>query len=270
MAEITNLRQIIRFFRDDEDTQMAWSRWLGRGAARLEVHEDVTLMDLCNLLSIPVKLELGTTQCYLGFIHELPPLNMSHQVNDFPRDMVAAHRAAVERTIDKIEKESGLEQVVIEFCRIRRQMMDTSQAHLHLQSFLLYCRTMFDPSRGWSLLTPPEVDDMDRDFHEITYAGEHATKEMLLNALDLWVLMECDDQEEYETRTRYYCEELDAADQIIRRYGLQIEPQTLEHMQDVFYSITNSERYLSLGNRAIGCVYACLNGRWDGIGPWRK
>ena len=59
MAEITNLRQIIRFFRDDDDAQMAWSRWMGRGAMRLGLPEDVTLMDLCNVLSIPVKEEWG-------------------------------------------------------------------------------------------------------------------------------------------------------------------------------------------------------------------
>ena len=90
MAEITNLRQIIQFFRDDDDTHMAWSRWLGRGAARMGMHGEVTLMELCNVLSLPIKAEWGTAQCFLGFIHEMPPLDLYISTNKKAPDTLGA------------------------------------------------------------------------------------------------------------------------------------------------------------------------------------
>lgn len=59
------------------------------------------------------------------------------------------------------------------------------------------------------------------------------------------------------------------AKSIIRKYGEQIEPKSLENMQKEFYTLVNSDKYRqSMIHQSV--VYTSLNYNWDAIGPWRS
>ena len=98
-------------------------------------------------------------------------------------------------------------------------------------------------------------------------------KDMLELALDFLISLEPDPElpnamEIYDRKCEKHQKEIDKARKIIRWYGEQIEPKSLEFMQEKFYEITNSSKYRQ---SAIHCsvVYSTLNSVWNGIGPWR-
>lgn len=104
--------------------------------------------------------------------------------------------------------------------------------------------------------------------------GTKVDRGLLELALDFIVSMETDDPggedlSDYEARLDANKERVAQAEIILRGYGEAIEPRTLEAMQEAYYSVTNSPKYLA---SAIACsaVAASLTDAWDGIGPWRK
>lgn len=108
----------------------------------------------------------------------------------------------------------------------------------------------------------------------LNYDGAHVSRELLEEAIDFMISLEPDPEslrasEEYEENLDYFKSEIHQVKQIIRQFGEQIHPRTLENMQTVFYSVTNSKKYLA---SAIHCsvAYSCLESGWNGIGPWQQ
>lgn len=103
-----------------------------------------------------------------------------------------------------------------------------------------------------------------------SYHGGPVSHADLERALDFLVAIEPDPESEIDYREAMlpYKEQTDMANRLIRQFGEQIEPKTLEHMQDVFYSFTNSTKYRAT-SLSISVVYSALNFGWKNIGPWQ-
>lgn len=105
------------------------------------------------------------------------------------------------------------------------------------------------------------------------YDGGPVSRQFLEEALEFLISLEpesdsSDAREVYDRNFQIYEKEIAMAEAAIRRYGEQIEPQTLEAMRSVYYSITNSPKFLSSAMRC-SIVTSTLNSCWDGIGQWR-
>lgn len=106
-----------------------------------------------------------------------------------------------------------------------------------------------------------------------SYSGGQVSRALLDDALEFLISLEPDPDspegmDEYEANCRRFDKNLSMADAAIRRFGEQIEPQTLEAMQNVYYSITNSPKYSSPVHCSV--VSSSLNHCWSGIGPWQS
>lgn len=105
------------------------------------------------------------------------------------------------------------------------------------------------------------------------YNGGYVTRAMLEKAIDFIIILEPDPDDPnsdkiYSRRCKVYSDDIEMAEDAIRQYGDQIEPKTLENMQEEFYAITNSTKYRqTLIHNSV--AYSCLNHGWDRIGPWR-
>lgn len=102
------------------------------------------------------------------------------------------------------------------------------------------------------------------------YTGQDVDDLLLHEALDFMISLEPDYEsptamEDYQAAIAVKHIEVTNATAIMRKYGEQIRPLTLERMQEVFYLITNSVRY-----RGDSVVRSSLNAAWDGIEGWRK
>jgi hypothetical protein len=105
-------------------------------------------------------------------------------------------------------------------------------------------------------------------------SGERVSEEDLHSALEFLISIEPtsgsdEETDRYEQYLRDNSDVIESAYDTIRRYGMQLEDKTLEAMQEVFYSLTNSQTYLSSALRC-SVVRATLNSCWDGIGEWRR
>lgn len=120
------------------------------------------------------------------------------------------------------------------------------------------------------------MDDDTKKAHETAvaaYDGEDVDSSLLQNALDFLVDIEphpttFGDMDEYDKIMEPYEENIKKANAIVRKFGEQINPRTLAHMQEIYYSITNSEKYLKSAV-AASVVQTTLEHEWDGIGPWK-
>ena len=74
--------------------------------------------------------------------------------------------------------------------------------------------------------------------------------------------------ESYDELCEKYRMQLDMAESSIRAFGLQIQPRTLENMQEVYYSFTNLAKNRQ-SHTQISAIAATINSSWHGIGPWR-
>ncbi len=106
------------------------------------------------------------------------------------------------------------------------------------------------------------------------YDGGTVSRSKLEEAIDFFISIEPHPgkrtaTEEYEANLIRYKKEIELAELAIRSYAEQIRPLTIEAMQDEFYSITNSEKYLqSMIHSSV--AYSLLNSHWNGVGPWIK
>jgi len=99
-------------------------------------------------------------------------------------------------------------------------------------------------------------------------------RSMLEGALDFLISLEPDPEspdaiELYDLNREKYKSEVVKANKIIRLYGEQIEPKTLEHMQEKFYEIVNSSKYQQSSLHS-SVVYSSLSYGWNGIGAWQR
>ena len=105
--------------------------------------------------------------------------------------------------------------------------------------------------------------------------GGYVSRKLLEKALDLFISLEPVNQssptadEEYKANHEVNKNLIEISKKILVNYGKQIRPETLENMQDVYYSITNSKKYVK---NPVNCsvVRSALNRAWDGISEWRK
>ena len=91
------------------------------------------------------------------------------------------------------------------------------------------------------------------------YKGEDVDDILLEKALLFYIQLEYPDADDMGS-------EAAKAKDILRKYGEQIQPLTLERMQKVFYSIL-----LKYGTNRLNraALYHALKWAWDGIGDWR-
>lgn len=109
----------------------------------------------------------------------------------------------------------------------------------------------------------------------VNYNGDPVTRQLVEEAIDFMISLEPIDSsspnadEEYKSNNQLYRNEIIKAQQIFKKFGEQISPLTLENMQEVFYSITKSEKYSS-SMIYQSVAHSCLESSWDKIGPWQK
>ncbi len=109
------------------------------------------------------------------------------------------------------------------------------------------------------------------------YNGGIVTRKKLEEAIDLFVQIETDYKEavkkaDVEGGERPNINEIannypdnKAAEEAVKQFARQIQPDDLKNMQRVFYDIVNSEEGF---RRVVASDY--LEILWDGIGDWRK
>jgi hypothetical protein len=92
------------------------------------------------------------------------------------------------------------------------------------------------------------------------------TRDQVEYAIDFFILMESTprDYDQLKIHNRAVIAQHNAT---IKQFGMEISPLTLENMQDVFYSFTNSTKYL---RSRVACSVArtVLSSNWHGIGDW--
>jgi hypothetical protein len=110
----------------------------------------------------------------------------------------------------------------------------------------------------------------------LTYMNPHTdrlTDADIREALDFLVAVEPKrpplTREEYQAAIAPYRTQIDAAMANLRRFAEEIEPLTLEQMQEKYYSFTNNRRYL-VTSIVSSVVTTSLNQAWDHVGPWRR
>ncbi len=106
------------------------------------------------------------------------------------------------------------------------------------------------------------------------YDDGEVSKELLEAAIDFMISIEPNPtsptcEQEFQASRKQYATEIKMVYAAIRQYGHQISNKTIEGMQDVFYSITNSDKYLQ-SSKHTSVAYTLLNYYWDGIGSWRR
>lgn len=119
-----------------------------------------------------------------------------------------------------------------------------------------------------------KIVDQILEVKKFFYDGGKVSKELLEEAIDFMISIEPNtesltcDQEFKESRNKYKAE-INMVYAAIRQYGRQISNKTLVNMQDIFYSIINSDKYLQSPKHG-SVAYTLLNHCWNGIGAWRK
>lgn len=120
-----------------------------------------------------------------------------------------------------------------------------------------------------------ELDSTDPEafrFLSSYIAGSPVDEAMLIAALDFFLSIEPrhelgEDMDTYEQRLEEFKTEVNAANEVIRQFGRQIRPLTLERMQEIYYAVTRSPKYTqSVEHNSIAT--SILNHEWHGVGPW--
>jgi hypothetical protein len=78
-----------------------------------------------------------------------------------------------------------------------------------------------------------------------------------------------DTVEDYDAYMARFSRDIDRAMATLRRFAEQRQPQTLQKMQEDYYSFTNDDRYLDTSEMS-GVVTSALRDAWEGVGSWRK
>jgi hypothetical protein len=92
------------------------------------------------------------------------------------------------------------------------------------------------------------------------------TRQQVETALDFFILLESMPGE-YSTLKAYNKEAADQHNAIVRQFAEEMQPCTLEHMQDVFYSFTNSPKYRQT-MAACSVARTVLSSNWHRVGEW--
>ena len=100
------------------------------------------------------------------------------------------------------------------------------------------------------------------------------TADQVHEALAFFVAIEPDpvttgSREEWEAALTPHTAKIEAANRLIRRYAEEMQPASLEEMQDEYYQFTSDDRYLDR-SLTVAVVTSVLQQAWDGVGPWRK
>ena len=109
---------------------------------------------------------------------------------------------------------------------------------------------------------------------QFVYSGGEVSRPILEDALEFLISIEPDPDsptamEDYAENMRKHEKAVSMANEALRQYAEQIEPQTLSAMQNAYYSITNSSKFTSSAIR-VSVVTSVLNSAWNGVGPWES
>lgn len=123
------------------------------------------------------------------------------------------------------------------------------------------------------VITLPSVE-IAKEHDDALRVGILITRDIVCDVLEHLVSLEPDNDmlfsmEEYQSHMAEHEHEIKEAIAVLRKYGEQIYPRTLDAMQQVFYSLANDERFKD-SIEAVSVVRSYLNEAWDGIGPWQK
>jgi hypothetical protein len=100
-----------------------------------------------------------------------------------------------------------------------------------------------------------------------SYRGGIVDRDMVEAALDFYILIEPDPFGRGGGDRAKFTQELINARRIIRRYGEQVVPLTVERLQDHFYSFSNSDKY-RYSMETISVVRTAISTAWEGLGGW--
>lgn len=92
------------------------------------------------------------------------------------------------------------------------------------------------------------------------------TRQQVEAAIDFYILLE-HSQHSYSSMLAKNATAITMHKANVRQFGEEISPKTLAHMQDVYYSFTNSEKYRA-NSISISVAGTVLSSNWHGIGDW--
>jgi hypothetical protein len=99
------------------------------------------------------------------------------------------------------------------------------------------------------------------------YAHGPVDRDMVEAALDFYIMLEPDELGNNGADTLKFDTEIARAYRIMRQYGQQAEPKTIENLQELFYSFSNSDKY-RYNITTISVVRLALNDAWAGLYGW--
>ena len=92
------------------------------------------------------------------------------------------------------------------------------------------------------------------------------TRQQVESAIDFFILLE-NSQHDYDAMLAQNATAIATHQAVVRQFGREIQPATVEHMQNVFYSFTNSLKYRKSAT-TISVARAVLSSNWHGINGW--
>lgn len=99
------------------------------------------------------------------------------------------------------------------------------------------------------------------------YEGGQVSRELVEAVIDLNISLEPDEMGMNGGNRDKYRHELFKGMEIIQAFGKQVQPQTVEALQDAFYSFTNSNKY-RFSAVTISVARETLNAGFDGLFGW--
>ncbi|MDR5809294.1 hypothetical protein [Caballeronia sp. LZ019] len=80
---------------------------------------------------------------------------------------------------------------------------------------------------------------------------------------------ELDTMDDYERLMLPHQRRIEPAGTLLRQYGQQIRPATVEALRDEFYSITESDKY-AFDPKAESVARSALSSAWAGLNGWQE
>jgi hypothetical protein len=93
------------------------------------------------------------------------------------------------------------------------------------------------------------------------------TRQQVEAAIDFFIMLEKSSLG-YDAMLQANAAKAEMHNKVVRQFGEEIRPATLENMQDVFYSFTNSNKYRESAT-SISIARSTLSENWQRINGWR-
>ena len=92
------------------------------------------------------------------------------------------------------------------------------------------------------------------------------TRQQVDAAIDFFIMLEIS-AHDYDAMLRQNAAAIEQHRKVVRQFGEEIRPATVEAMQNVFYSFTNSLKYRKSAT-TISVARTVLSSNWHGINGW--